>query len=62
MGIQQTLNLFKIYQKLADIVKEKSAGGAASSGAGGNKDKKGKGRPAAAGQFKRFVILLSPYL
>ena len=51
MGIQQTLNLFKIYQKLADIVKEKTAGGAAGAGAGGNKDKKGKGRPTAAGQF-----------
>ena len=48
------LNLFKIYQKLADIVKEKSAGGAAT--AGGNKDKKGKGRPAAAGMYCLTVL------
>ena len=49
MATEQVLGLFKIYQKLADIVKEKSVGGAAGS-AGAGKDKKGKGRGSATGR------------
>ena len=50
MATKQVLGLFKIYQKLADIVKEKSVGGAAGSAGGAGKDKKGRGRGSATGR------------